>query len=226
MFHMNPEDIIDEWRQKAKIGELACQYQGAEAAIERMWPKHLKLPPLQERKEIVSTWRQANPNIRQTWYDVQDAALDAVNYPGEIFYAAKCKYFVKKDYLFCELPSGRHIVYCRPRIVEGMYGDALECYTIGKNYQWQPNSLYGGLLFQNLVQGIARDALGEKMITLDEENFDIVFHVHNENVIDHEEDTIKWAAKEINRIMSEPISWAEGLPLDAKTSILDFYKKD
>jgi len=226
MFRKPIEEIKGDWRQKAKIGELACGYQGSVGAVARMWPKYLPMPSLSERQAIVNSYRDANPNIYKTWYEVQEAALDAVREPGKIFEAAKCAYFVKKDYLFCELPSGRPIVYYKPQIVDGMYGDALECYTIGKNYQYKRNSLYGGLLTENLVQGIARDLLGEKMVQIDKAGFQIVFHVHDEDVNQVHKNKADWAAKEINRIMSEPISWAKGLPLAAKTDILDFYKKD
>lgn len=225
MFHRPVETITDDWRQKSKIGELACGYQGGWAAIQRMWPKYLPMPAMDECKDIVSSWRAANPKIKQMWWDVQRAAIDAVDDPGGVYEAGRCKYFMRKDFLFCELPSGRHIVYCRPRIVDGMYGPALECYTVGKNYKWQANSLYGGLLTENLVQGIARDLLGEKMLALDNAGEDICFHVHDEAIIDAPAFMIEQRAKKINRIMREPIEWAKGLPLDAKTDILNFYKK-
>jgi DNA polymerase len=224
MFRMNPEDITEEWRQKSKIGELSCGFQGAQAAILRMWPKHLPMPSLQERQEIVNNWRNANRKIKQFWWDVQEAAITAVD-TGEPQTVGPVKYYTRKGFLFCELPSGRSIVYCRPRIVDGMYGDALECYTIGKNFQWQAEQLYGGLLTENLVQGIARDILGEKMLVIDKKGYDICFHVHDENAVDTPRGNASWVAAEINRIMSMPIEWAKGLPLDTETHIFDYYKK-
>jgi DNA polymerase len=217
----------DEWRQKAKIGELACGYQGSVGAIARMWPKHLKLPPLDERKEIVGRWRNANRKIVKLWYDVQDAAINAVQ-TGRPYKAARCTFFTDKGFLFCRLPSGRCIAYCRPRIVEGRWGKpALVCHSIGKNYQWKENSLYGGLLVENLVQGIARDLLGVKMLDLYSMDFDICFHVHDEVVVDVPDDEeTQWAIDLVQEIMSQPVAWASGLPLDAKTVSSPYYKKE
>ena len=86
MFHV-PEDSIRKGRenyglrQKGKVATLALGYQGGPAALKNMREAYA-IPeeelPDQELPDIVSRWRNANPNIAQFWYNVEEAALQAV----------------------------------------------------------------------------------------------------------------------------------------------------
>lgn len=226
MFNMVMEEIVGDWRDKAKVGELACGYQGGEGAIARMWPKHLPLPVLETRQEIVGRFRVANKKIKQLWYDVQNAAIDTVD-TGISHSAGRCTFYMQKGVLLCKLPSGRSLAYFRPSLVEGMYGPQLQYYGVNpKTFQWGPRPAYGGLLVENMVQAIARDVLGEKMLKMESLGHDICFHVHDEVIIDAPLQGLQQRVKQVNRIMSENIDWAPGLPLAAKTMDSPYYKKD
>jgi len=80
----------------------------------------------------------------------------------------------------------------------------------------------GALIVHNCVQSIARDCLAEKMAEVDRRGYEIVFHVHDEMIIDTDREG---AVEEIDEIMSEPIEWADGLPLKGDTFECDFYRK-
>lgn len=71
-------------------------------------------------KIIVQGWRSAQPQIVQTWYDCQDAAIDAVMHPGQIVYVMNGKgaYLCSGGFLWAQLPSGRVLAYCRPITVQ------------------------------------------------------------------------------------------------------------
>lgn len=60
------------------------------------------------------------------------------------------------------------------------------------------------------------------ILRLDKEGYPIVMHVHDEAVIEADENTIGV----IEEIMGRPISWADGLPLTADGFETPFYKKD
>ena len=91
--------------------------------------------------------------------------------------------------------------------------------------RWGDVETYGGKLVENIVQAIARDCLAEKMKRVSEEGYKIVMHVHDEIIVDVP-NSDKDAAARITRIMDEPISWAEGLPLKGDTYETNFYRKD
>lgn len=104
-------------RQKGKVAELALGFQGGKNALIVMGALNMGLT----RKElpgIVKAWRIANPHIVQMWWDVQAAAENAIRNPGKMYEAAKCKFFVQRQCLFIELPSGRRLSYINPKLIE------------------------------------------------------------------------------------------------------------
>lgn len=71
-------------------------------------------------KIIVQSWRTANANITQSWWDLQDAAILAVDQPGTPVqvYGGRAAYVSEGGWLYCRLPSGRVIRYCNPHIAQ------------------------------------------------------------------------------------------------------------
>lgn len=81
-----------------------------------------------------------------------------------------------------------------------------------------------GKITENIVQAIARDCLAESLLRLDAAGYKIAFHVHDEVVLD-----VPYgfgSLKEVEAIMSQPIDWAQGLPLQAEGFESDYYMKD
>ena len=74
------------------------------------------------------------------------------------------------------------------------------------------------------MQAIARDCLAEAIERLEAANYPVVFHVHDEVVV---ECTAERASlDDIAAIMGQPVSWAPDLPLGADGWVGAFYKKD
>ncbi len=71
-------------------------------------------------KIVVNAWRESNPRIVQSWWDRQDAAVAAVDAPGarQDVCDGKISYLAAEGFLWCRLPSGKLLAYCRPRLVE------------------------------------------------------------------------------------------------------------
>lgn len=70
-------------------------------------------------KIVVDNFREANPMITQSWWDLQDAAIEAMANPTVIVpcLGGKIKYMTNKGFLWCQLPSGRLIAYPKARLV-------------------------------------------------------------------------------------------------------------
>ena len=211
-------------RQKGKIAELALGYQGGVNALITMGALNMGIEE-KELKGLVDMWRSANPAIVKAWYKIQNAAIDSVETGEPVTIMHGIKLFVKHDILFIELPSGRRLSYFEPRVKEGKFGPSLTYKGMDQTTkQWKTQDTYGGKLVENIVQAIARDSLSEALLKIDAAGFKIVMHVHDEVVIEADEDSLDLSV--INRIMSEPISWAPGLPLTADSYSTPFYKKD
>lgn len=71
-------------------------------------------------KIVVNSWRAAHPAIVGSWWDLQEAALEAVQNPGAKIpvYDGKCAYLAANGFLFCQLPSKGVLAYAAPRIRE------------------------------------------------------------------------------------------------------------
>ena len=89
--------------------------------------------------------------------------------------------------------------------------------------RWESIETYGGKMTENIVQAIARDCLIDTMLRLESKGFKIVFHIHDETVI---EATLDQSLNDIKNVFCEPISWAPGLPLKGEGYVTPYYLKD
>ena len=225
--------VNGELRAKGKIAELALGYQGGVGALINMGALDMGLTE-EELPEIVTRWRDANSKIKNLWYEMDNAAIEVIGRGGK---AKVCNLILSREYdiaqgvskLVITLPSGRCLYYINPSLGTNQFGGSSIIYTgvDQTTKQWKQIETYGGKLTENCVQAIARDALAGTIDQLEAAGFPIVFHVHDEVVIDKKPyDTPKRMLEDVTRIMSEPIPWAPTLPLNADGWVGDFFTKD
>lgn len=228
MFHVPIEQVTkgSDLRKKGKVAELALGYGGGVSALERMGGADMGLSE-DEMQDIVNKWRLASPNIKKMWYKVQNAAYEAVRDKKRVPVVHGVSYYYQSGILFAQLPSGRKLSYVRPRLVPGKYGEELTYDgTDQKTHKWGRQNTWGGKLFENLIQAIARDCLAVAMMRLDKSGYKIVMHIHDEVVIEIPDNLGLSALDDIERIMGKDISWTPGLILTVDGFISDYYKKD
>lgn len=246
MFHVpiekikkgNPEYAL---RQRGKVAELALGYQGGVSAMRRMDTGH-NLDDLSddEVKGIVDRWRETNSMIRDLWNSVDSAAITVITNGGAqtirsettdavITLACELDVITGTRYMTILLPSGRKLYYPSPEIGVNRWGNPSVSY-MGQNQttkRWERVETYGGKLVENIVQAIARDCLAIAIENLEAQGLHVVFHIHDEVVID----TPAWADNDtmldtVTKIMTKPIPWAQALPLNADGWVDKFFKKD
>lgn len=212
-------------RAKGKVAELALGYQGAANALIKMGALEMGLTE-EELPILVRKWRRANPAIVKLWYDLESAVRKAISTKRLVCFNKGIRIFVERNMLFIELPSKRRLAYPSPAIKENRYGSSVITYkSMGSNARiWGEEDTYGGKLTENITQAIARDCLVEAMLRADKKGLNIIMHVHDEIVFEEEEGSI--SIEEVNKMMSEPIDWAPGLPLKAAGFKNKYYKKD
>lgn len=222
-------------RQRGKVATLACGYQGGVGAMRRMDTGHLLDDvPDDEVQGLVNDWRNANPHTVSLWYDVENAAIDVIAHGGSqrvrsLVFAREYDALYGACCLTICLPSGRKLYYIEPSITENRWGSPSIAYmgVDQTSKKWKKIETYGGKLTENVVQAIARDCLAIAIDNLEKAGFPIVFHVHDEVVIDIKPfaDDKTMLAK-VKEIMTLPIPWAQGLPLGADGWVGKFFKKD
>lgn len=225
MFHIPMDKVDKELRAKGKVAELALGYNGGAGALEKMGALKMGLD-VSELTGIVSAWRTASPHIVRLWKDVERAAKKALaGKPQQLPHGLR--FFTENDALLIRLPSGRCIAYYQPRLSPNTYGgDAISYMGVEQTARkWQRLTTYGGKLVENIVQATARDCLAVFLQRLDEDGYQTVFHVHDEAIVDG----IQKPEADLDRIlerMSQPIPWAQGLPLRGEGFTTEYYKKD
>lgn len=215
--------VNKELRQKGKIAELACGYGGGVNALKAFGADKMGLSDF-EMESIIKKWRESSPNICRLWREVEFNAEQAIKTKKPMQYK-NLSFEVDGDFLFISLPSGRKISYAYPRIALENDKENI-CYsgTIQTTGSWGRNFTWGGKLVENIVQATARDCLAESMLKLDKAGYKIVMHVHDEIISEMPEN--RGSLKEVVKIMSEKISWAEGLVLNADGYETEYYRKD
>lgn len=204
-------------------------------------------------KLIVKGWRDAHGRLVQGWWDLQDAAIEAVANQGAVVPVldGKVRYVSARGFLWCSLPSGRVLAYFNPRVVtadtsyiempdgarikidelfEYEEKAALEGGGVlvrqsrrrvdyegyeGEKKRWATMNLYGGMQFNHIVQGTARDIMVDGMLEADRRGYPLVLTVHDELLAECPKGF--GSADELAEIMSTVPAWVVGdLPLAAK----------
>ncbi len=223
----NPEYAL---RQKGKVAELALGYQGSTGALIAMGALDMGIPE-EDLPDIVSRWRESNKRIRDLWYKMDAAAVQVITEGGSvgvnnIIVSREFNYDQGTDCLTIMLPSGRKLYYVEPQISQNKWGQPSISYMgmDQSSKKWKRIETYGGKLVENCVQAIARDCLAQAIEKLEAAGLPVVFHIHDEVVIECEPE--KASLEDVVKIMAEPIPWAPGLPLGADGWTGYFFKKD
>lgn len=174
-------------------------------------------------EKIKVTYRETNSMIVKFWADIERAFLHVAKY-GQATKLGRWLTFDRTDYadVRIQLPNGRHLHYPKVRVEKNGYGgDSLRVFN-EKKHTW--DYLWGGTLTENVVQGFCRDLLAEAILRL-AEKWCIPLHCHDEVVVLTDECSAAQALADAIAEISRTPTWAEGLPLSAEGSIVDFYQK-
>lgn len=168
-------------------------------------------------------WRLAHPAISSYWGELKDAFALATLHPGTTFECRKLKFRRDGAWLRIQLPSGRALCYPSPQVAE----DGTLSYK-GKNHytrKWQRLKTYGGKLFENVCQALARDVMAHAMQPAEDAGYEVVLTVHDE-LITETPDLPEFNEEGLGAILSTVPSWATGMPLAAAGFSAYRYRKD
>ena len=221
--------INGDLRQKGKIAVLALGYGGGVAALEAMGGSKLGLTEFEE-KEIVSKWRESNPYITKLWKAVEKAAITAIKTGETVTIHRGIQVYFKWGMLMIKLPSGRSICYPRAKVEierdDNWRGTHEVIVYEGLNQttkKWGAIRTYGGKLTENIVQATARDVLGWVILRAQKQDLDVVFHIHDEIIVEAKQDQ---TLQQVEALFSKPIEWCKDLPLKGAGYSTPYYLKD
>ena len=175
----------------------------------------------EELQPLVNSWREANPNIVDFWWAVDEAVKTAVinktvtETHGILFHCLS-------GMLFITLPSGRRLAYVKPKIDVNQFGGESVTYEgVGATKKWERIESYGPKFVENIVQATSRDILCCAMRTLS--HCQIVGHVHDELIIEAGPDI---SLEAVCEQMGRTPPWLPGAVLRADGYVTQWYRKD
>ena len=215
--------INGELRQKGKVAELACGYGGGSGALISMGALDMGLKE-DELPDIISSWRDANPEIVKFWYAVEKAAIETVkDHTDRTVGRIGFQFFANT--LWIVLPSGRRLAYIKPKLQPNRFGRmAMTFEGLGANNKWTRGETYSGKLTENITQATARDLLAEAMRWMELAGLGIVGHVHDEVILEVPKG--QYTVDDVCNIMNRNPAWADGLPLSSAGYTGNYYFKD
>ena len=175
-------------------------------------------------------WRSKHPAIKAAWKDLNSAARAAVTAPGVRVEAlnGRVSYLVARGCLWCQLPSGSVLCYGRPAIreIDAPWADmtlepalrekisaVLVLGVDAASGKWVRYPVYGGSLFNNVVQGSCRDILVSGLKHAEKDGWRLVGHVHDELIC--EMPIGARTVKELEEVICQVPDWCAGMPLVA-----------
>lgn len=191
-------------RHLAKTMTLGCGYGTGAAKFASMSGLDFE-----EAKQAVTRYRKTMQKIVRYWGFLDIVGKQAAS---------------KQTHLQLSLPSGRTLDYGVPFMADSEYGVGLYC-KIYRQSQKQLMKLWGGILAQNLSQALARDILSDMLLRIEREGFQILFHVHDEVVLEVDAATAEESKRKIESIMSTPPSWITDIPVRSEAKLLTRYEK-
>ena len=224
MFHIPQETIVKghpnyEYRQKGKQATLSCGYGGGVGALKAMGAKM----PEEEMQPLVDAWRAANPHIVRFWNALGNAVSEVIEKHNSVR-VGKVVVYRKEGHLLIRLPGGRDLCYLSPRFVTNRFGSrGIGYLAASAGGKMELQETFGGKIAENCTQAIARDLLAHAMLNLEAAGYPIVFHVHDEAVM--EVPIGQGSVEEACRVMAIPPDWARDLPLRADGDEMTYYKK-
>lgn len=168
-------------------------------------------------------WRDAHKAIASLWPALKDCVVAAIEAPGNTIACRRFKIRRDGNWLRIGLPSGSVLCYPSPEVSE----DGAISYMGMNQYsrKWSRLKTYGGKIFENACQSVARDVMAHNMPLIEAAGYQIVLTVHDE-VICEAPDSPEFNAEHLASLLANNPPWAPDMPLAAAGFETYRYKKD
>lgn len=201
---------------------------------------------------VKRAWRRAHWRTAAFWRELDYAIRCAIDNPGTIYLCGvndclviEVVDFQGNDWLRIGLPSGRYLSYKWPKIsgrkkqpvfTGGVNEDGslevededdedtvISFFTPHASGYMVKKYMHAGVFTENIVQAFCRDVLCEGMIRAEQHPLlTPVLHVHDEIVCLTRTNQVRL----LTDLMTQPVEWAPGLPLDGEGWFGPRYCKD
>lgn len=212
-----------------KESVLGCQYgMGWSKFLKQCHTKGMSKVTPDIAKKAVYTYRRVHSPVPDAWKALEQAVVQAIRVPGSVHKLCKVAIYVRGDFLHIKLPSGRKLRYFKPRVSQkqlagGRMVPQIHHWAVWKK-SWVESTIWGGIFFNHIVQGIARDLMMCGTINIENAGYEFVLSVHDEALAEREKGCGN--LKSFLHLMAGQLpAWAEGAPIKAEGWVGARYKK-
>lgn len=227
------EDVDDDPQRKiGKVVVLACGFGGGYGAFLRFGADRMGIGE-EEGKRIINAWREGRPMTVKLWSKLVEASVMAMKDKGTVYTYRNISFIYHKRFLLMRLPSGRYLYYFDPKLEDvemawstpekPAFKKLVTAMTLTPEKQFVRRPLNHLILSENVTQAFCRDLMVNAMFNLEEANYPVVFHVHDEIIAEVPKGF--GSVEEFESIMCKLPQWAEGLPVKAEGWRGEFYRK-
>lgn len=221
------KDSLERFVGKESV--LSCQYgSGWNSFMNNCHKKGMSQVTPEMAKKAVYTFRKVHAPIPAIWKALEEAAVEAIRNPGKHYQVTKVTLYVHGNFLIIKLPSGRKLKYYKPRLSQkrlagGRLVPQIHYWTVWKK-NFIETVIWGGILFNHCVQGIARDLMMNATSNIEKAGYQFVLSVHDEGLAEREIGC--GSLKEFLHLMAGQLpDWAKGAPITATGWVGLRYKK-
>ena len=175
---------------------------------------------LNEVKNIVYAYRNANPDLLRAWSDAGEM-LEAVR-AGQLYSMGKNNIITSEGRIGMLKPNG--MVLGLPNLRKIVTEDGRESWVYDKKlgYKIIPEYIHPAKVFQRCIQSLARDIIGDQLIEVSKK-YKVVMTVHDELVMLCPEKEVEQCVSFVRQCMTKPSEWCSDLPLDCEIGVGDNY---
>lgn len=208
-FPVNKKDNPEE-RQLGKVGILSCGY-GSGASKLAMTNKLDEETGLR----IVQAYRTEYPEVKAAWYELENAAIEAIRNPGFMIDACNSRvhFHFENGWLKMRRPSGTWM-YMPDAGVD--YEGRLFYHSWVKG-GWREESIWGGVLINFAVQGFCRELMYHAEMQLAKDpRFELFLQCYDSLSALVDENDADDLCEYMIRVMTTPPDWCPDFPLAAE----------
>lgn len=226
IYRKSLEKVTDAEREVGKRAILGLGYNMGAPKFEQTC-KQFGMPVTTELAELaVDVYRSEHALVPKLWRNLEMAAISATQNPGKKYFINRTIWYVKNNFLYCQLPSGRSLAYFKPSVRQeekwGRKRATLYHYGV-EHHQWVNRGTYGGKLCENVIQAVARDLMVAAQLRTEKAGYIPMMSVHDELLAERK--IGEGSLEEFEKLMAELPLWAIGLPVKVKGWRGPRYKK-
>lgn len=249
IFGVPADQITKDQRQAAKGTWLACIYGAGGRTLRRAFKDVFRIDKtLEECKHYAEVYREAHPEIVDSWASLDSAAKQAIQAPGPTFTALDGRVTFKGgavagiNYLTMRLPSGRRLYYPHPTVKwewvkyteeemdeepwkrerGGYRSERVSYFGRRQGYaDWGRVTVFPAKWLENLIQAMGADFLDHGCLECERNGVDIRMVVHDEIfALKNGHDV-----ESVTRMFTKRPEWALDFALEAEGEEVAYYRK-